>query len=35
MRLKSLHPDGVPDEIVEQIINSLKTAVAKEKRLNK
>ena len=35
MRLKSLHPDGVPDEIVERIINSLRLAVAKEKRLNK
>lgn len=32
MRLKSLHPDGVPDEIVFDIINNLKIAVLKEKR---
>ncbi len=35
MRLKSLHPDGVPDEIVYQIIKNLSIAVAKEKRLYK
>jgi hypothetical protein len=34
MRLKSLHKDGVPDEIVTEIINNLRLAVAKEKRIN-
>lgn len=35
MRLKSLHPDGVPDEIVLEIINNLRLSVQKEKRLNR
>ncbi|MFZ2322762.1 MAG: hypothetical protein WAV89_03590 [Ignavibacteriaceae bacterium] len=34
MRLQSIHPDGVPDEIVLQIINSLRLSVQKEKRMN-
>jgi hypothetical protein len=34
MRFKSHHPDGVPDEIVFEIINNLRLAVQKEKRLN-
>lgn len=34
MRLKSLHPDGVPDNIVLEIINSLRLFIAKEKRTN-
>jgi hypothetical protein len=34
MRLKSLHPDGVPDEIVMEIINNLRLTVQKEKRMN-
>lgn len=33
MRLKSLHPDGVPDIIVEEIINNLRLVVSKEKRI--
>ena len=33
MRLKSSHEDGVPDEIVTQIIDNLRLAVAKEKRI--
>lgn len=33
MRLKSHHSDGVPDEIVLQIINNLRLAVAKIKRI--
>ena len=33
MRLKSLHEDGVPDKIVAEIINNLRLAVAKEKRI--
>ena len=32
MRLKSLHPDGVPDEIVNRIINNMRLSVQKEKR---
>jgi len=32
MRLKSLHPDGVPDNVVSEIINNLRLFVAKEKR---
>lgn len=32
MRLKSLHNDGVPDNIVEEIILNLKNAVRKENR---
>lgn len=35
MRLKSLHPDGVPDASVLQIINYLRLYVQKEKRMNK
>ena len=35
MRLKSLHIDGVPDNIVLEIINNLRLFVAKEKRLNR
>ena len=35
MRLKSLHPDGVPDEVVLEIINNLRLFVAKEKRTNR
>jgi hypothetical protein len=35
MRLKSLHPDGVPDEVVLEIINNLRLFVAKEKRSNR
>ncbi|HCY74575.1 MAG TPA: hypothetical protein DHV28_01520 [Ignavibacteriales bacterium] len=35
MRLKSLHPDGVPDEIVSVIINSLKLSILREKRINR
>lgn len=35
MRFKSLHHDGVPDEIVLEIINNLRLFVAKEKRLNR
>lgn len=31
MRLQSRHADGVPDEIVNQIINNLKNAVMREK----
>jgi len=34
MRLKSIHPDGVPDELVLDIINSLKLSVIKDKRTN-
>ena len=34
MRFKSHHTDGVPDEIVMEIINNLRLAVQKEKRLN-
>jgi len=34
MRFKSHHADGVPDEIVFEIINNLRLAVQKEKRLN-
>jgi hypothetical protein len=30
MRLKSLHYDGVPDNIVEEIISNLQNAVKKE-----
>lgn len=33
MRLKSLHWDGIPDEIVTEIIKNLRLAVAKEKRI--
>ncbi len=33
MRLKSLHEDGVPDEIVNEIINNIRLAVAKENRI--
>jgi hypothetical protein len=35
MRLKSLHPDGVPDNLVLEIINNLRLFVAKEKRSNR
>lgn len=35
MRFKSLHTDGVPDEVVLEIINSLRLFVAKEKRTNR
>ena len=35
MRFKSLHADGVPDEVVLEIINSLRLFVAKEKRTSK
>ncbi len=35
MRMKSLHYDGVPDEIVFEIINNLRLFVAKEIRLNR
>ncbi len=33
MRLKSLHADGVPDEIVLKILNNLRVLVNKEKRI--
>ncbi len=33
MRLKSLHADGVPDEIVLKILNNLRVSVNKEKRI--
>jgi len=35
MRLKSLHIDGVPDNVVSEIINSLRLFVAKDKRTSK
>ncbi len=35
MRFKSLHTDGVPDDVVLEIINSLRLFVAKEKRTNR
>jgi hypothetical protein len=35
MRFKSLHTDGVPDNVVFEIINSLRLFVAKEKRTNR
>lgn len=35
MRLKSLHTDGVPDNVVMEIINNLRLFVAKEKRSNR
>ena len=35
MRFKSLHPDGVPDAVVLDIINNLRLFVAKEKRTNR
>lgn len=31
MRLQSLHPDGVPDEIIFRIVNNLRITVQKEK----
>ncbi len=34
MRLKSLHPDGVPDETILKVINNLRLSVQKEKRIN-
>jgi len=34
MRLKSLHPDGVPDETILKIINNMRLLVQKEKRMN-
>lgn len=35
MRFKSLHTDGVPDNVVLEIINNLRLFVAKEKRINR
>lgn len=35
MRIKSLHPDGVPDEIIIKVINNLKSSVQKEKNINR
>jgi hypothetical protein len=35
MRLKSLHPDGVPDEIIFKIVNNLRSIVQKEKEMKR
>ncbi|NWF50686.1 MAG: hypothetical protein HXY49_09100 [Ignavibacteriaceae bacterium] len=35
MRLQSQHQDGIPDRIIEQIINNLGNFILKEKRRNK